>query len=145
MNFKGGSSTYMFLTKPRLHSSITIEAKVALVSSFLVTATLVQLHFLDVVMFPYEEWNSFQGPHNTVRHVVANHAGVDDYLGVILFIRPHDVILRCFESLKQRKSQIIKSFLSITWWVSIALGYHKKTWTEMFEAPRLNVNRTYEL
>lgn len=77
--------------------------------------------------------------------MVAKHAGVDDYLGVILFIRPHDVILRCFESLRQRKSQIIKSFLSITWWVSIALGYHKKTWTEMFEAPGLIVNRTYEL
>ena len=77
--------------------------------------------------------------------MVAKHAGVDDYLGVILFIRPNDVILRCFESLKQRKSQIIKFFSCTTWWVSIALGYHKKTWTEMFEAPGLIFNRTYEM
>ena len=38
-----------------------------------------------------------------VRHVVTKHAGMDDDSDVVLFLRPHNVIVRRFDSLKRKK------------------------------------------
>lgn len=63
------------------------------------------LHFLYSVMFFQAYGHSLQGPHDAVRHMIGKHAGMDDDLGVILLIRPRDVIVRCFDSV-ERKQQI---------------------------------------
>jgi len=55
-----------------------------------------RLHFLNGVIL--KEY-SLQHFHHAIGHVIAQHAGMDDKLDVIFFIRPHDVIARFFDSL----------------------------------------------
>lgn len=50
--------------------------------------------------------NSLQGLHDAVRHMVAKHAGMDDDLDVILFVRPHHVVVRFLDSLKRENPKI---------------------------------------
>ena len=43
--------------------------------------------------------------------MIAQHAGMDDKLDVIFFIRPHDVITRFFDSLGKKITKQIDQFL----------------------------------
>ena len=63
----------------------------------------VNLYFLYSLIFLQGERYSLQGGHDAVRHMVAEHAGMDNDLGVVLFFCPRDVITRWFNSYEEKK------------------------------------------